>query len=319
MSTSSRRRKDFSLFGWLDRLATDKPVLLSFLVFLVVASIVVPVSLPFFFADPLPIVQNIVAESYGMLFDLLIIGWFITWMNRRAERRIMIRGYEEEIENMLRWESAEAMHRIASNIRRLNQEGISEIDLEHAWLQGAYLVEANLCGAQARDATFSGAKLERAELEQADLTGAQFELTSLVDTRLQGARLNGANLMGAYALRANLERAHLRGASLQGAFLVEANLRFADLGGANFRGAFLERTDLRGAFLDGSNLEEAKSLYGALLDPHVEAAMREVASHLFAQSKLPVTTYSDGGGAKASSGAGVQGAPKNQVMGKAHV
>lgn len=315
MSTRHNRRREFSLFGWLDRLATDKPVLLSFLIFLVVASIVVPVSVPFFLADPYPLIQNIVAESYGMLFDLLIIGWFITWMNRRAERRIMIRGYQEEIENMLRWESAEAMHRIASNIRRLNQEGISEIELEHAWLQGAYLVEANLCGARAREATFSGAKLERAELERADLTGAQFELTGLTDTRLQSAMMAGANLMGAYALRANLEATHLRGANLQGAFLVEANLRRADLGGANFRGAFLERTDLRGAFLDGANLEDARSLYGALLDPHVEEGLREIAPHLFAQSKLPVTAYPDGGAPSSKPAAALA---KNQILGQAH-
>lgn len=290
MPKHSRLRKNRVVAERLEKLATDQPVLLSFLVFLAVAVMVVAASIPFFRRNPEDLMTNIVAEAYGMAMDLLVIGWFITWMNRRAERRIMIRGYQEEIENFLRWESVEAMHRIAGNIRRLNQEGLTELDLEHAYLRGAYLVEVNLAGARLRGATLSSAKLERAVLQRTDMLGADLGLANCVETDLYQANMVDANCMGAYMLRANLEGTYLKCTNLQGAYLVEANMRSAYLGDANLQGAILERADLRGAYLEGSNLERAKSLFDARLDPDVEARLRHDHPQLFEQAKLPAPT-----------------------------
>jgi len=278
----------------LDRLATDRPVLLSFLVFLVAALIVVPASVPFWISHGEDLMINIVAEMYGMTSDLLIIGWFITWLNRRAEHRIMIRGYLEEIENVLRWESAEAMHRISSNMRRLNREGIHEILLEHAYLRGAYLVEICLAGSTLREATLSSAKLDRADLEGADLFRADLGLASLENAIVCDAKMTEANCMGAYMLRTNLEGAYLQGANLQGAYVVESNLQHAYLGGVNFQGAFLEGSDLRGAYVEAADLERARSLYSTLLDAPIEQNLRRSVPHLFDRSRLPVNTSGDG-------------------------
>lgn len=288
------RRYGNPVLARLDRLATDKPVVLSFLVFVVAAMIVVPVSIPFWIHHGEDLMINIVAEMYGMMSDLLIIGWFITWMNRRAEHRIMIRGYLEEIENVLRWESAEAMHRISSNVRRLNREGIHDITLEHAYLRGAYLVEICLAGAVLREATLSSAKLDRADLEGADLFRADLGLASLENATVCGGKMTEANCMGAYMLRTNLEGAYLQGANLQGAYVVEANLRHAYLGGVNFQGAFLESSDLRGAYVEVADLERARSLYGTLLDGPVEQNLRRSVPHLFDRSRLPINTAKPG-------------------------
>jgi len=293
MPKHSHLRKNRGIADRLEKLATDRPVLLSFLVFLVVTVLVVTFSIPFFRRNPEDLMTNIMAEAYGMAMDLLIIGWFITWMNRRAERRIMIRGYLEEIENFLRWESVEAMHRIASSIRRLNQEGFTELELEHAYLHGAYLVEVNLAGARLRNATLSNAKLERAILQRTDLAGADLGMANCMETDLYQANMVDANCRGTYMLRTNLEGAYLKRTNLQGAYLVEANMRSTYLGEANLQGAFLERADLRGAYLEDSNLEHAKSLFEARLDPDVEERLRQNHPQLFEGSKLPTADATD--------------------------
>ncbi|ECF0597811.1 pentapeptide repeat-containing protein [Salmonella enterica subsp. enterica serovar Give] len=69
----------------------------------------------------------------------------------------------------------------------------------------------------------------RANLRDANLRGADLRDANLRDANLRGADLRDANLYGA----------NLRGADLYGANLYGANLRGADLYGANLRGADL--------------------------------------------------------------------------------
>ena len=137
------------------------------------------------------------------------------------------------------------------------------LKLHKRWLEGepdgvrAYLVEANLEGAN-----LVRANLEGANLEGANLVGANLEGANLVGANLVGADLDGANLYGANLVRANLYGANLREANLVGAYLEGANLGGAYLVGANIVGANLEGANLRGANLYGANLAGAKGLDG---------------------------------------------------------
>ncbi|EAZ0732503.1 pentapeptide repeat-containing protein [Salmonella enterica] len=88
-------------------------------------------------------------------------------------------------------------------------------------------------------------------MRDANLCGA-----NLRDADLRGANLCGANLRGADLRDANLCGANLRDADLRGANLCGANLRGADLCGANLCGADLRGADLRGANLCGANLPD---------------------------------------------------------------
>lgn len=252
----------------LERLAAERPVFLAFVVFLVATFIVVPVSLPFYLRYPQDFLVNVLAEAHGMLFDLLIIGWFLFWLNKLAERRLRTNRYREEIEDFLGWKSPEATHRIAGNIRRLNRSGTKEA----MRLTEAFLKDANLGGATLRKADLWGADLEGANLREADLEGASLAGANLEGADLERARLVAADLRGANLREADLERAHLHqadlrgvtlvGADLQYATLTEANLERSSLIGANLRGAVLERVALHRAVLDGANLRGA-NLCGA--------------------------------------------------------
>jgi hypothetical protein len=105
-------------------------------------------------------------------------------------------------------------------------------DLDGANLSsGAYLVDANLSGANLFDANLDGAILGGADLREANLTRAH---------------LGGADLRWAYLGRANLSKAYLGGANL-----FDANLNGANLGGASLDQAVPVRTDFTGADLTG--------------------------------------------------------------------
>ncbi len=58
-----------------------------------------------------------------MLFDILVIGVLILFLNKLAEKRVDNRRYLEEIEDFRGWESEEAAYRIAGNLKRLKRNG----------------------------------------------------------------------------------------------------------------------------------------------------------------------------------------------------
>jgi uncharacterized protein YjbI with pentapeptide repeats len=96
----------------------------------------------------------------------------------------------------------------------------------------------------------SGINLSRARLPlcvaiNANLRGADFREADLTGALLRGADLSGADLRGAH-----LWEADLSGADLSGADLQEADLRHANLSGATFREAHLREARLVGAILN---------------------------------------------------------------------
>ena len=254
----------------LESAAAERPVFLAFCVFLGATAIVVPLSLPFYLHDPEGIAEAIMSEAHGMLFDLLVIGWFMLWLNRLAERRLRTNRYREEIDDYLGWRSPEATHRIAGNIRRLNRSGVrtklklTEAYLKGANLAGAHLEAADLWGANLHSAQLGSARLNAASLAGADLQSANLERASLMRADLRGANMTEADLERAFLEEADLRGATLTGADLQFASLPRANLERTRLIGANLRGAHLEQANLRGADFEGATLHGA-SLDGATL------------------------------------------------------
>jgi uncharacterized protein YjbI with pentapeptide repeats len=121
----------------------------------------------------------------------------------------------------------------------------------------AYLIRADLRGANLREADLS-----EADLRGADLSGANLRETNLRGANLSDAEMSEANMSGAY-----LSQARLSGANLSQARLSATNLTQADLRGANLRQADLSlryrprkligfRTDLRGANLKEADLKD---------------------------------------------------------------
>ena len=97
--------------------------------------------------------RDVLIETHGMLFDILLFGILLAIYEGILERRrdrekaeeeriSQIKRYEEEIDDFRGWHEAEAMYRNVGNIRRLNHLGITEINLENS-----HLVRANLRGA----------------------------------------------------------------------------------------------------------------------------------------------------------------------------
>ncbi len=275
----SRLRRTAS--RWYDRVegvAAERPVHLAFYVFLGVAAVVIPLSLPFYIGNTQSFLENIAAEAHGMIFDLLVIGWFMFWLQRQGERRLRANRYREEIEDFLGWNTAEAALRIAGNVRRLNRLGVTrrltltEAHLAGAGLSGAHLSETDLWGADMTGAMLGGAHLDGCNIAGATLQGANMERAELHGADLRGSNLTEASLERAHLEHADLRAADLTGCDLQFAALPSAQLERACLFRANLRGARLDRANLKGALLERANLQGAHLNGADLRDCALEGA-----------------------------------------------
>lgn len=200
--------------------------------------------------------DRLLFEAYGAVLDILVLGGFVLWVNRRGRHMREISRYTDEIDDFRNWRFQEAAYRITGNIRRLNRHGISVMDLSRCTLRNMDLNGANLQGACLVSADLHGAYLSKAQLRESDL--------------------NGAVLKFAFLWKADLTRA----------ILVGADMREANLEGADLSGAFLQGADFQNANLAGSVLREAKglaadqlvrarTLFNAVLPPDIEKAVRE--------------------------------------------
>lgn len=228
-------------------LRADRPVLLSFLVFLVVGGILVPLSLDAWLGNP-EFLTNVLAEAHGTLLDLLLFGCLLLWFDQKAERRRRIEKYTNAINDLLGWDSDMATYRIVGNIRRLNREGVPPERLKGAYLKGADLKDANL---------------SETSLHQADLSGADLRNADLADAYLGTADFSGANLQ-----KADLSGAHF---GVFAGVMASEDEQETTLAGANLRGADLR--DIRNATAE--TFAEVETLFKARLDPDLEAAIED--------------------------------------------
>ena len=121
--------------------------------------------------------ESVRVEAHGMIFDLWIIGVFILFLNEIERKRNENQKYKDEIDDFRYWESEEAGYRIVGNIKRLNRNNITNIDLNRCFLYLAKLRKVNLKGAN---------------LQEANLVGSDIK-----EVNLKGVNLKGANLKGA--------------------------------------------------------------------------------------------------------------------------
>ncbi len=236
-------------------LRADRPVLLSFVVFLAAGGLLLPLSLDYWQNEP-EFLINVLAEAHGMLLDLLVFGCLLLWFEKKAAQRRRIETYRNTINDFLGWESNEAMHRIVGNIRRLNRAGAAPETLKQA-----YLEHADLKGVDLSEASLNGATLAGADLEHADLTDTYLGNADFTDANLRKADLAGAH----FGIFAGMPAAgETKETALSGANLRAANLRGIRNATAE---TFRNVETLYKARLDSELKEEIEAEYPDLLEP----------------------------------------------------
>ncbi|MGQ3412051.1 pentapeptide repeat-containing protein [Natrinema sp. LN54] len=140
-----------------------------------------------------------------------------------------------------------------------------EADLSGANLQGADLTGANFYRANLTGANLQGADLTKANIQDANLTGAnlgQADLTSsnLITSELTSVHLQEANLTNANVQESDFSGSDLRDVNLSRSEVIRSKLQHTDLRGSVFQGTLLDHTDFSNADLRGAEFTDVKSV-----------------------------------------------------------
>ncbi|MGF1638871.1 MAG: pentapeptide repeat-containing protein, partial [Cyclobacteriaceae bacterium] len=197
-----------SFFKRLSDIA-EEPLVTSTLVLIAVTIIVLFASYPYYVNDFENFVGQVLAEAHGMIFDILIIGILLYWLNKTGEKRQRIKTYKDEIDDFRLWESDEAAFRTVGNIKRLNRHKIYELNLVNCYLSKTNLNYVNLKGSNLNYANVSNSNLLDVVLDKSRLNQTRFENCSMNHSSFVGAYANGAIFRDAYLIKANFEEAFL--------------------------------------------------------------------------------------------------------------
>jgi len=222
-------------------------VLIGLFIFLIVASIIIVPSFILGRYNNAEYLENLLLEAHGMLFDLLVIGVFSTWLIKRGQRRAQIHKYLDEIDDFRNWYSEEASYRILGSIKRLNKLKETKINLSNC-----HLAKINL-----KHVDLTGSELYQINLEHAFIEQGKFDSASLTESNLQACKLRWSSFKSARLGYANFCDCDLRDSNFEGADFYRATLKGANLRGANLRVA---------RNITAKQLLETKSLYRAILD-----------------------------------------------------
>ena len=157
----------------------ENPILTSTWVLILVAIFVVGLSRPYYTSDLTGFLRNLLAEAHGSIFDIIIIGILILWLNQKGQKRQQIRAYKDEIDDFRLWESEEAAFRTVGNIKRLNRHNIYNINLVNC-----HLARANLNFVQLNEANLNNANISNSNLMEANLDSARLNQTNFENSNL---------------------------------------------------------------------------------------------------------------------------------------
>ncbi|MHA6248089.1 pentapeptide repeat-containing protein [Pontibacter sp. CAU 1760] len=185
--------------------------------------------------------HDILVEAHGLIFDLFVFGILITVFDFLRNRRESRSRYNEEIQDLLGWESDEAKVKILARLKRLY-----ELRQRRFFLSKAYLKNADLSDYDLTDSI---------------LVFANIKSGSFIRSNLKNVKLTASNLQKVYFTSAILENTDLSHTNCKGAFftdtdLINTNFEKADLRKASFQCCYYEHVNMKGALIEGACVDD---------------------------------------------------------------
>lgn len=126
--------------------------------------------------------SKLLDANLGLIFDIIFIVLLIGFFQYRLERKRSIAAQHEIIEDLKRWDSEASMHRVVGAVRRLNNMGVTDVDLTGAALTNAKLKGygvtslrgSKLSGGGWADETMRESSFKNVDFSRLDLRDAVF-------------------------------------------------------------------------------------------------------------------------------------------------
>jgi len=103
-------------------------------------------------------IENLLVEAHGIIFDIIVFGILVLWLDQRRAHNINISDIRDTIDALKSWRSPESSSRILFNYSRLRKMG-EKHDLSGCFLGGIQISAAVLNSSNLFACDYSGSKV----------------------------------------------------------------------------------------------------------------------------------------------------------------
>ena len=221
--------------------------------------------------------ENVLVEAHGMIFDILIIGVIVVWLDTRRTNHNEKKSMLNELSDMSYLDLPEVNHRKVGMMHRLNNLGVITFNIEGLILTNVRIKRLRFEGSnfsflKTIDSSISGTEFIETSLFRADFSEADIKSTRFISCEMKKAvfiksKANGVDFSNSNLERAKFMNAHLKNAIFKGCNLREVNFESANLRNANLKGA---------SYVKVENLLKAKNLDYIVVDEDIKAKLRDL-------------------------------------------
>lgn len=181
--------------------------------------------------------ENVLVEAHGLVFEIFILGLIIVWLDSKRQKNKFV---ERNIENL--WDlndlnEAEHFKKKIGSIKRLNEAGITKIDVTDLLIKESTIKDVNF-----KNSRLFGLKIQSCEI---------FDLT------ITDSKLNSADFSKSTFRRCKLQNNYFKNSNFEGCKLVGVDFKNSNLYRVKFTNANLESADLRGTDLSRTIFDNA--------------------------------------------------------------
>ena len=232
--------------------------------------------------------ESFIINLHNSILDVLLFGIFFTFIAKRIAWKREIQQYEDIISENRNLNSQDVPHKISQCIIRLNNYGITEINLTKCNLSGSILevinnkiikldnsklMGSNLENVRMKKISLEGANLKGVTLKNSDLSSANLMNSQLRNIKCDNTNCKNTNFTNADLLRAKLENSNFQNANFKNTDLKEVSFKNSTFQDANFLGVInlniedlMEAKSLRKIKIESDKLEYIKNNKPNLLD-----------------------------------------------------
>lgn len=205
--------------------------------------------------------ESVLVELHGIAFELSVIGVLLIWLDSRRYKNGEISRLKEDLDDYATLDFPEINVKKLGHLKRLNEHGIKNIDVQNLVLNGLSLkgIEVESCklislkvtSGSITSSLFRDVKMRSSNFEGSTIKNTSFEKCDLLKSEFCSATCKGVSFS-----RSCLERADFTNADLQNGLFIQCNIREAKFEGANLKHANFNNA----MFVDITELAKASNL-----------------------------------------------------------
>lgn len=220
--------------------------------------------------------ENILIEAHGMVFDILVIGVIVVWLDTRRTKHKEVMSMQNNLSDLAYLDLPEVNHRKAGMLKRLHNAGVTSLNIDSLILKSIKLKGIMLDSSNLKKSNFSKSEIhtchfKNTHLEQANFSSSLIKNSIFSECKLKKANFIKANIQGVDFSKSDLERVKFIETNLQSCLFKDTNLREV-----NFEKSNLRNANLKGAlYLTIDLLLKADCLDYIILDDNLADELKE--------------------------------------------